>query len=133
MTNGTVTKMEASTIPGSPKMILKPQEFSTKPSRPALPHSRINATPITTGETANGRSMIACSAALPRNRLRASNSAVLTPNTTLSGTTIATTISESCRAEMAAGVVIEARNAPKPGAKVRQRISPTGTATRTAM
>ena len=132
MTKGSVTKMLASTMPGSPKMIFSPQLFSTNPSRPALPHSRIRATPTTTGDTANGRSITACSTDFPRNRLRANSSAVLTPNTTLSGTTIATTSSESCRAEIAAGVVIEETKVPTPAAKVRHRMSPTGSATRIA-
>src|SRR6478609_4152501 len=133
MTNGTVTKMLANTMPGNPKMILKPRSLSTNPNNPAEPHSRISATPTTTGDTANGRSMIACSTLLPRNLLRASTSAVGTPKITLSGTTIATTTSDSCSAETAAGVVIDPMNSPKPGARVRQRISATGTITRTAM
>ena len=60
-----------------------------------------------------------------------STSAVGTPKITLSGTTIATTSSESCSAETAAGVLIEAKNAPIPGSKVRSRISATGTTTST--
>ena len=131
MTNGTVTKMLASTMPGRPKMILKPRSFSTKPSAPAEPHNRISATPTTTGDTANGRSMTACNALLPRNLLRANTSAVGTPKSTLSGTTIATTSTDNCSAEIAAGVEIDAKNSPKPGANVRQRMSPTGTMTST--
>ena len=96
-------------------MILNPRSFSTNPSAPADPHSRINATPTTTGDTANGRSMTACSTLLPRNLLRANTSAVGTPNSTLSGTTIATTSSDSCSADTAAGVVIDSKNAPTPG------------------
>lgn len=76
--------------------------------------------------------MTACNAALPRNLLRASTSAVGIPKSTLSGTTIATTISDSCSAEIAAGVVMDATNSPNPGAKVRHRIRPTGTITSTA-
>ena len=95
-----VAKMLASTMPGKPKMILNPKSFSTKPSSPADPHNTIKATPTTTGETANGRSMIACSTPLPRNRLRASISAVGIPKTTLSGTTIATTSSDKFSADI---------------------------------
>ena len=115
ITKGTVTKMLASTMPGKPKMILSPRLFSTNPNTPAEPHSRISATPTTTGDTANGRSMTACRALLPRNLLRANTNAVGTPNTTLSGTTIATTSSDSCSADSAAGVVIDSKNAPTPG------------------
>ena len=50
---------------------------------------------------------------------------------TLSGTTMATTSRESWSAEIAAGVVIEPTNAPKPGSKVRHAIRPTGTTTNT--
>jgi len=69
---------------------------------------------------------------LPRNLLRASTNAVGTPKRTLRGTTIATTSSDSCSAESAAGVVIESKNAPMPAANVRRRISATGTMTRIA-
>ncbi len=131
MTNGNVTKMLASTIPGRPKMILKPRSRSTNPKAPADPHSTIRATPTTTGETAKGKSMIACSAPLPRNLLRANTNAVGMPNNTLSGTTIATTSNDNCRAEIAAGVVIWAKNSPRPGENERHRISPTGTTTST--
>src|SRR5690349_3688701 len=131
ITNGTVTKMLANTMPVKPKTILRPRSRSTNPNNPADPHSRISATPTTTGDTANGRSMTACNALLPRNLLRASTSAVGTPNSTLSGTTIATTSSDSCSAEMAAGVPTDAKNEPIPGENVRHRMSPTGTITST--
>ena len=127
ITNGTVTKMLASTMPGNPKMIFKPKSFSTNPKIPAVPHNRISATPTTTGDTANGKSMIACNTLLPRNLLRARTSAVGTPNRTLSGTTIATTSNDSCSADTAAGVVIDSKNAPTPGVNVRHKINPTGT------
>jgi len=51
----------------------------------------------------------------------------------LSGTTIATTSSDNCSAESAAGVVIDPKNAPMPGWNVRHRIRPTGTITRIPM
>ena len=46
---------------------------------------------------------------------------------------MATTSRESWRADSAAGVVIDSKNAPTPGVKVRQSISPTGTITRMVM
>ena len=98
--------MLASTMPGRPKMILNPKSFSTKPNAPADPHSTINATPTMTGETANGRSMTACSTPLPRNLLRASTNAVGIPKNTFSGTTMATTSSDRFSADIAAGVLI---------------------------
>ena len=75
--------------------------------------------------------MIACSTPLPRNRLRASINAVGIPKTTLSGTTIATTSTDKFSAEIAAGVLIQSKNWPTPGANVRHRISPTGTTSST--
>ena len=99
--------MLASTMPGRPKMILNPKSFSTKPSAPADPQSTINATPTTTGETAKGRSITACSTPLPRKRLRASTNAVGMPKNTFSGTTMATTSSVKSSADCAAGVLTQ--------------------------
>jgi hypothetical protein len=45
----------------------------------------------------------------------------------LSGTTIATTNSDSCSADTAAGVVMDETNSPMPGENVRYRMRPTGT------
>ena len=104
-TNGKVTKVLARTIPGKPKMILKPRSFSTKPSAPADPHNTINATPTMMGETEKGRSMIACSTPLPRNRLRASTNDVETPKITFNGSTMANTSSDKFSADCAAGVL----------------------------
>ncbi len=91
----------------------------------------MSATPTTIGETAKGRSTTACSTPRPRKRPRTRASAVTTPKTTLSGTTIATMSSERLRAEIAAGVLMDARKVPRPGSKARQRMTPIGTATRT--
>ena len=77
------------------------------PSQPPLPNTRISASPTTTGEIANGRSISEFSTALPRNRPRASASAQSTPKIVLSGTAIAVTVSVRLNAEIAAGVVIE--------------------------
>src|SRR5437763_368883 len=49
--NGKVTKMVASTMPGTAKMILKSQSPSSGPNRPLAPNSRTNTRPETTGET----------------------------------------------------------------------------------
>ena len=93
-TNGSVTKIVASTIPGSEKITWMPCS-ARPPSQPPVPHSRMSETPTMTGETANGRSTIACTMPRPRKRPRASASAVTTPKTTFSGTTIATIVSDS--------------------------------------
>ena len=101
-------------MPGSEKIT-----GSAPSSQPPLPQKRISATPTITGETANGRSTTACSRPLPRKSPRASASAVTRPKTTLSGTTIATMISERLIALIAAGVVTDSQNATKPCSNVR--------------
>ena len=62
---------------------------------------------MTTGEIANGRSMIAFSSVLPRKRPRARASAQSTPKIVFSGTAISVTVIVSQNAEIAAGVVTE--------------------------
>ena len=54
-----------------------------------------------------------------------------TPKTTFSGTTIATMISDSESAEIAAGVVICSQKATRPSSNVRTRIIPIGTSSST--
>ena len=96
-----------------------------------MPQSKISETPTTTGETANGRSTIACTMPRPGKRPRARASAVTTPKTTFSGTTIATIVSDSAIAEMPAGVVTCSQNATRPCSNVRKKIIVSGTTSRT--
>ena len=56
---------------------------------------------------------------MPLNRPRASDSAQRTPKIVLSGTAIGVTMIVSQKAEIAAGVVIDSQNAPKPSSNVR--------------
>ena len=79
----------------------------------------ISETPTTIGETANGRSTTAWISPRPGTRQRTSAIAVTTPKTTLSGTTIATMVSDRLSAAMAAGVRIDAMKVSSPGSKVR--------------
>ena len=74
---------------------------------------------MTTGETANGRSMSASRSRLPRIRARTSSSAVTIPKMVLNGTAIAAISIVSQNALTAAGVVIESMTAPTPGSNVR--------------
>ena len=74
---------------------------------------------MTTGEIAKGRSSEAFEHALPRNRPRASASAVSTPTIALSGTAMSVTWIVSQNAEIAAGVVIESMTKPTPFSNVR--------------
>ena len=92
---------------------------ATPPSQPSTPHSRTSETPTITGETANGMSTMASTMPRPGNRPRASASAVTRPNTTFSGTTMATMVSDMLTAEMAAGVVTDSQKATRPSSNVR--------------
>ena len=60
-TNGSETKIVASTIPGTEKIT------PVVANQPSWPHTRISARPTTTGLMANGRSTSASSSRLPRN------------------------------------------------------------------
>ena len=102
-------------MPGVEKMILTPTDCNASPSQPRRPYSNVSASPTTTGETANGRSMNASRSRRPRILLRTRTSAVTTPNTALRGTAIAVTVTVSQNAWIAAGVVMLSQTAPRPG------------------
>src|SRR5215207_6823026 len=104
-TNGTVTKIVASTIPGSAKMIWNPFALSQSPNHPVSLYTRSSESPMTTGEIANGRSMIALISALPRNSVRTRSSAQPTPKIVLKGIAI---------------------SVPRPCSKARKKIIPSG-------
>jgi hypothetical protein len=120
----------ASTIPGMEKITWKPAS-ATPANQPFTPHRSTSETPTITGDTAKGRSTMACTTPRPGKRPRASASAVTRPNTTLSGTTMATIVSDMEIAAMLAGVVTDSQNATKPSSNVRKRIIPSGTRTST--
>ena len=65
-TNGNETKIVASTMPGTAKMILMSRSNSHGPNHPCLPKSCTKISPATTGDTANGRSISVVSSRLPR-------------------------------------------------------------------
>jgi len=72
--------MLANTMPGKPKMNLETEVVLDEPEKPSrAPEQDQREQPTTTGDTANGRSMTACRALLPRNLLRANTNAVGTP------------------------------------------------------
>ena len=112
---------------GKPKMILNPRSFSTKPERARrtpqqdqrdADHHRRHRERQVDDRLQQRSCRGTCCAPTPVR--------VGTPKSTLSGTTIATTSSDSCSAETAAGVVIDSKNAPTPGWKVRHRINADG-------
>ena len=65
-TKGAVTKVVASTMPGTAKMILMSCSTSQAPNQPWAPKSSTKIMPEITGETANGRSIRVISRFLPR-------------------------------------------------------------------
>ena len=83
---GNVTKIVASTIPGTAKMICMLCAVSQPPNQPWLPKSRTYVNPATTGEIENGRSTSEISRLLPKNSNLPMAHAAATPKTRLQGT-----------------------------------------------
>src|SRR6201984_776973 len=92
-TNGKVTKMVASTIPGKAKMILMFQALSRGPNQPRAPKRRTNTRPDVTGEIENGRSTREIKAVLPGKSNFAIAQDAATPKIRLAGTPRAATTS----------------------------------------
>ena len=113
-TNGNVTKIDASTMPGSAKITLKPWLTSQPPMVELAPKVSMNIRPTMTGDTENGRSISVVSNCLPRKSNLAINHAAATPNTRLSGTATAATISVNLSAAMASGCTMASRYGAKP-------------------
>ena len=101
--NGKVTKMVASTMPGTAKISLMSCSCSHGPNQPCAPNSNTKTRPDTTGLTANGRSISVISRLLPLNSNLAMAQAAATPNTRLAGTEITATISVNSIADHASG------------------------------
>ena len=91
--NGKVMKVVASTMPGRAKMTLKSWSLSQPPNQPRAPNTSTKIRPAITGDTANGRSMSVSSRPLPRNSYLVIAQAAAVPNTVLSGTEMAATVS----------------------------------------
>ena len=84
--NGNVTKIVASTMPGTAKMICTLCAASHPPNQPWLPKSSTYVSPATTGEIEKGRSTSEISRLLPKNSNLPIAHAAATPNTRLQGT-----------------------------------------------
>ena len=80
-TNGNVTNVVASTIPGTAKMTWMSCASIHGPSTPRAPSSSTKISPEMTGETLNGRSISVISALLPRNRYFEISHAAAMPKT----------------------------------------------------
>ena len=83
-TNGSETKIVASTIPGNAKTTSN----GTSASHPPVPKSSRNASPTTIGDRASGRSTIALTSPLPGKRCRTIAIAQAMPKIVFAGTTI---------------------------------------------
>ena len=105
-TNGAVTNVVASTMPGTAKMILMSWSSSQGPNQPWAPKSSTKIMPEITGETANGRSISVIRTFLPGNSNLEMHHAAATPKTRLSGTAIAAISRVSLAALSESGSVI---------------------------
>ncbi len=117
-TNGKVTKMVASTIPGTAKMILMLCAISQPPNHPCAPNISTKIMPEITGETANGRSISVVSRFLPRKSNCAIAHDAARPKTMLSGTAIAAV--SSVKLDRGARLGIGNRREVKPDALVER-------------
>ena len=94
-TNGKVTNIVASTMPGTAKMIWMPCAREPRPEAALRAEEQHVDRPETTGDTENGRSISVISRLLPRKSNLAIAQAAARPKTGLSGTAIAATSSVS--------------------------------------
>src|SRR2546421_374613 len=104
-TKGKVTKIVASTMPGTAKMILISWSESHWPKGPCNPKSSTYISPATTGETENGKSIIVMSSDLPGKLNFAIAQAAASPKMTFNGTVMAATSRVSLAAERESGSV----------------------------
>ena len=105
-TNGAVTNVVASTMPGTAKMILMSCASSQGPNQPCAPNRRTKIIPEITGETAKGRSIRVISRFFPGNSNLEMHHAAATPKTRLIGTAIEAMSSVSLAALSASGSLI---------------------------
>src|SRR5262245_22430349 len=129
-TNGKVTKVVASTMPGTAKMTLMSCSESQLPNSPCLPNSSTKISPEITGETENGRSIRARSSVRPRKRKCAISHEAASPNATLQGTAIPAVSSVSLMALLVSPSEIAAQKGAKPPSKACANTVPSGIATK---
>src|SRR3954470_12557545 len=125
-TNGSETKIVASTIDGSAKSTGRPWWESGPPNQPARPYRRKSASPTTTGESASGRSMNALSRPLPGKSRRTIAIAHTIPKTVFTGTAIRVMISVSLKAWSVSGELSASHAGWSPSSNVRQKTSARG-------
>ena len=109
-TNGSVTNSSASATPIWVKATLMPTGLP-------LPYRASSVSPATMVGRANGRSIRALTAPLPRKSSRTSTQAIRTPATALIAATTSETTSVSLSAETAWGLVIASQKPEMPSSK----------------
>src|SRR5258708_22104998 len=113
-TNGNVTKMVASAMPGTANSTWTLWLCSHGPQYPCAPNSSTKTRPEITGLTENGKSISEIRKVLPRNSNLAIAQAATIPNTRLRLTEIAATHSVSLIADSASGSESAEKYAPTP-------------------
>src|ERR1039457_226851 len=113
-TNGNVTNIVASTMPGTAKMILMSWSLSHGPNQPCSPKINTKIKPETTGETENGRSISVVSTCLPGKSNFAMAHDAATPNTIFNGTAIPAAIKVNLMAASAIGSLMLSQYVEKP-------------------
>ena len=126
-TNGNETKIVASTMPGTAKMILMSRSNSHGPNQPWRPNSCTKIRPATTGDTANGRSISVVSRRLPRKSNLVIAHAAAIPKTALAGTVNAVTRSVNQIAASASGASIADTYACQPLRSASTKMKAKGT------
>src|SRR3954454_23260361 len=113
-TNGKVTKVVASAIPGTANSTWMSCACSKLPKNPCAPNSSTKTRPDITGLTENGRSISEISMVLPENSNLVIAQAAITPNTRLRLTEIAATASVRRIADIASESVSAEKYAATP-------------------
>src|SRR3954465_14374580 len=130
-TNGKVTKVVASAMPGTANSTWMSCACIEGPKNPWAPNSSTNTRPEITGLTENGRSTSEISNVLPRNSNLVIAHAAIKPNTRLRVTEIAATVSVSRIAESASGSVSAEKYAPTPFENACANTTTSGSTTKT--
>src|SRR4030088_2713020 len=130
-TNGNVTKIVASAMPGTANSTWILWACSHGPQKPCAPNSSTKTRPEITGLTENGRSIREISKVLSRKSNFAIAQAAIKPNTRLRLTEIAATNSVSLIADSASGSERAAKYAPTPLENACANTTTSGSTTKT--
>src|ERR1700709_1046069 len=130
-TNGNVTKVVASAMPGTANSTWILCACIHGPQKPCAPNSSTKTRPEITGLTENGRSISEIRNVLPGNSNLVMAQAAITPNTRLRLTEIAATVSVNRIADSASGSVSAEKYAPIPFENACANTTTSGSTTKT--